>query len=238
MSSHKSRLNKFICESGLYSRRAADRLVMQGLVCINGRRAQVGDQVFPGDCVTVNDHAIKPLSAEEVIVIVLNKPVGVVSTAASERKGNIVDFVNHSSRIFPVGRLDKDSQGLILMTNKCELVNRLLGSGNSCEKEYQVTVNKPITDDFITGLAKGVPMLGVVTATCKVVKQSSFVFRITLTQGLNRQIRRMCKYFGYTVETLERVRIMHIKLEGLSVGEWRNLSDDEMAILLQAADQS
>ena len=155
-------------------------------------------------------------------------------TAARTEKRNIIDFVGHDSRIFPVGRLDKDSQGLIFLTNRCDLVNKILRAGNLHEKEYQVTVDKEITDDFIAGISSGVPMLGVVTKECKAVKESRFVFRITLTQGLNRQIRRMCKHYDYSVKKLERVRIMHVNLNGLAVGQWRGLAEEELSVLFQS----
>jgi len=193
----------------------------------------LGDKVSSGDKVTVNGLAIEPLATEKVICIALNKPVGVVCTAASTDKRNIVDFVGYSSRIFPVGRLDKDSQGLIFLTNKCGLVDNILRAGNHHEKEYLVTVNKVITDGFIAGMSSGVPMLGVVTKQCEVVKESQYVFRITLVQGLNRQIRRMCKHYNYSVDKLERVRIMHINLNELAIGQWRELAEEELAELFQ-----
>ena len=233
-----TRLNKYISESGICSRRDADRFIEQGNVYINGKRASIGDQVFPGDHVKVNGQAIDPTEAEQFIFIALNKPVGVVSTTDTSEKNNIVDFVNHTTRIFPIGRLDKDSQGLIFLTNNGDLVNKILRAGNKHEKEYLVTVNKPISDDFIAGMANGVPMLGVVTKKCKVTKESPFVFRITLVQGLNRQIRRMCEYFSYEVNKLERVRIMNVSLKGLPVGDWRDLNDDELKTLLKACESS
>jgi 23S rRNA pseudouridine2604 synthase len=227
------RINRYICESGLCSRKAADLHVKRGVVFIDGRQAMLGDKVSCGDKVTVDGLAIEPLATDKVICIALNKPVGVVCTAASTDKRNIVDFVGYSFRIFPVGRLDKDSQGLIFLTNKCGLVDNILRTGNHHEKEYRVTVNKVITEDFIVGMSGGVPMLGVVTKQCKVVKESQYVFRITLVQGLNRQIRRMCKHYNYSVEKLERVRIMHINLNGLAIGRWRELAEEELAGLFQ-----
>lgn len=227
MSDSTTRLNKYISESGLCSRRAADRYIEQGNVFINGRKAKVGDQVFFGDIVTVNGQTIEPKEVENSILLAFNKPVGITSTTEAGVKSNIVDYVNHSDRVFPIGRLDKDSQGLIFMTNNGDLVNKILRAGNSHEKEYVVTVNKTITDQFITNMAKGVPVLGVMTKKCKVVKESPFIFRITLIQGLNRQIRRMCEYFGFEVTKLERVRIMNISLKGLPVGEWRELTSEE-----------
>ena len=226
------RINKYICETGICSRKAADVFVKQGVVLIDGIQAKLGDKVPFGGQVTVNGEVIEPLAADQIIFIALNKPVGVVCTAASTDKRNIVDYVGHSARIYPVGRLDKDSQGLIFLTNKCDLVDKIMGSGNDHEKEYQVTVNKEITADFIAGISGGVPMLDTVTKPCKAVKESQFVFRITLVQGLNRQIRRMCKHYHYSVEKLERVRIMHINLDGLAVGEWRELAEEEFSELV------
>lgn len=223
------RLNKFISESGLYSRREADRHVEEGRVFINGKRAMVSDQVFPGDSVRVNGLELEPLHEEDMVFIALNKPVGVTSTTEAGVRDNIVSFVNHSSRIFPIGRLDKDSQGLIFLTNRGDLVNKILRAGNQHEKEYIVTVNKALSDEVIFRLGNGVPILGVTTKKCKVVREGAQVFRITLVQGLNRQIRRMCEYFGYTVTKLERIRIMNITLKGLPVGEWRDLTEEEMA---------
>lgn len=222
------RLNKFISESGLCSRREADRFIAEGVVFINGRRAKVGDQVNAGDRVRVNGHELEPREEEDIIFIALNKPVGITSTTEENVKDNIVRFVNHSSRIFPIGRLDKDSQGLIFLTNNGDLVNKILRAGNQHEKEYVVTVDKPLTPQVISGMANGVPMLGVMTKKCKVVQNNANTFTITLIQGLNRQIRRMCEYFGYEVIKLERIRIMNISLKGLPIGDWRNLTDAEM----------
>mgnify|MGYP003575071423 FL=1 len=229
MTESTTRLNKYISESGLCSRRAADRFIELGQVFINGRKAKVGDKVFFGDLVSVNGNNIEPKQAENVVLLAYNKPVGITSTTESNVKGNIVDHVNYSERVFPIGRLDKDSQGLIFLTNDGDLVNKILRAGNNHEKEYIVTVNKPITDQFVQGMSKGVPVLGVMTKKCKVVKESNFVFKITLIQGLNRQIRRMCEYFGFEVTKLERTRIMNITLKGLPVGDWRELTDEEQA---------
>ena len=233
-----TRLNKFISESGICSRREADRFIEQGNVYINGKRAKVGDQVFPGDKVKVNGQSIDPREEEELIFIALNKPVGIVSTTEKNEKNNIVDFVNHSTRIFPIGRLDKDSQGLIFLTNNGDLVNKILRAGNRHETEYLVTVNKAIRDDFIAGMSAGVPILGVHTKKCEITKESQFVFRITLIQGMNRQIRRMCEHFGYEVSKLERVRIMNISSKGLPVGEWRDLKPQELAGLFKLTEGS
>ncbi|MBS0054586.1 23S rRNA pseudouridine(2604) synthase RluF [Yersinia sp. Marseille-Q3913] len=232
------RLNKYISESGICSRRDADRYIEQGNVFINGKRATVGVQVSAGDVVKVNGQIIEPRNEEDLVLIALNKPVGVISTTEDGEQNNIVDFVNHSKRVFPIGRLDKDSQGLILLTNHGDLVNKILRAGNDHEKEYVVTVNKPVTDEFILGLGAGVPMLGTVTKKCKVKREATFVFRITLVQGLNRQIRRMCKHFGYEVTKLERVRIMNISLKGLPQGEWRDLTEDELIELFRLIENS
>lgn len=228
------RLNKYISDSGLCSRRDADRFIEQGNVFINGRRAQIGDQVSSGDLVKVNGQSIEPFAEEDLIFIALNKPVGIVSTTEKSERDNVVDFVGHSVRIFPIGRLDKDSQGLLFLTNNGDLVNKILRAGNNHEKEYVVTVNKPITDDFIQGMSNGVPILGTRTKKCKVTKESANSFRIILVQGLNRQIRRMAEYFGYEVTRLERVRLMNVDLKGLPVGEWRDLTEKELKVLLAA----
>ncbi|MFM8281552.1 MAG: 23S rRNA pseudouridine(2604) synthase RluF [Bacteroidota bacterium] len=221
------RLNKFISESGICSRREADGFIERGLVTINKRKAGIGDQVQVGDRVVVNGMALEPRKGEDIIFIALNKPVGIVSTT-EDVKDNIIRFVNHSARIFPIGRLDKDSQGLIFLTNNGDLVNKILRAGNNHEKEYVVTVNKPLTQSIITSMSNGVPMLGVMTKKCKIELITPTTFRITLIQGLNRQIRRMCEHFGYEVIKLERIRIMNINLKGLPVGDWRDLTESEM----------
>lgn len=233
-----TRLNKYISESGICSRREADRYIEQGNVFINGKRAGIGDQVVAGDVVKVNGQLIETRSEEDLVFIALNKPVGIVSTTEEGEKDNIVDFVNHSSRIFPIGRLDKDSQGLIFLTNHGDLVNKILRAGNDHEKEYLVTVNKPVTDEFVRGMGAGVPILGTVTKKCKVKREAPFTFRITLVQGLNRQIRRMCEHFGYEVTKLERTRIMNVSLTGLPPGEWRDLTDDELIALFKLIENS
>lgn len=222
------RLNKFISESGICSRREADAFISRGVVYINKRKAEVGDQVQVGDRVVVNGMALEPRKGDDIIFIALNKPVGITSTTEEHVKDNIVRFVNHSARIFPIGRLDKDSQGLIFLTNNGDLVNKILRAGNNHEKEYVVTVNKPLNQSIITSMSNGVPMLGVVTKKCKIELITPNTFRIILVQGLNRQIRRMCEHFGYEVTKLERVRIMNISLKGLPVGDWRDLTESEM----------
>ncbi|MGQ7243142.1 23S rRNA pseudouridine(2604) synthase RluF [Salinicola sp. V024] len=233
-----TRINKYISESGMCSRREADRFVEQGNVWINGRRATTGDQVVAGDRVKVNGQDIEPQEEEDLILIALNKPVGIVSTTESSEKDNIVEFVKHGARIFPIGRLDKDSQGLIFLTNNGDLVNKILRANNHHEKEYQVTVNKPVTDEFVDGMQRGVPILGKVTKRCQVQKESTFVFTITLVQGLNRQIRRMCEYFGYEVTQLVRTRIMNVSLKGLALGDWRDLTPKEIDTIVALTESS
>lgn len=234
----ETRLNKYISESGLCSRREADRFIAQGNVFINGKKAKVGDHVPAGAEVMVNGNLIEPKSKEDFILIAFNKPVGVETTTEQGVRDNIVSYVNHSQRLFPIGRLDKDSQGLIFLTNNGDIVNKILRAGNNHEKEYLVTVNKPITEQFINGMAGGVPILGTMTKKCKVKQEAPLVFNITLIQGLNRQIRRMCEHFGYEVVKLERVRIMHVSLKGVPPGEWRDLTRQEIDILMDMVKDS
>jgi 23S rRNA pseudouridine2604 synthase len=229
-----TRLNKYISESGICSRREADRYIEQGNVRINGKRASVGDQVLPTDTVMVNGQIIEPRAEEDQVFIALNKPVGIVSTTDSAERDNIQRFVGHTVRIFPIGRLDKDSQGLIFMTSNGDLVNKILRAGNNHEKEYLVTVDKPISKAFMDGMAGGVPILGTVTKKCRVSQESRFVFRIVLVEGLNRQIRRMAEHFGFDVTRLERQRIMNISLGNLPVGQWRDLTSKELAVLMDS----
>lgn len=228
LNSEPTRLNKFISESGLCSRRQADAFIESGVVTINGKKAMIGAKVNPGDLVKVNGQKIKIKEIEEAVYLAFNKPVGVTCTSEESTHGNIVDYIGFKKRIFPIGRLDKDSQGLIFLTSDGDIVNKILRAGNKHEKEYLVTVNKPITDDFIAAMSKGVPILGDTTKKCFVAKESILVFRIILVQGLNRQIRRMCEYFNYEVFKLERTRIMNIGLKGLPVGEWRELTQKEL----------
>ncbi|MBL0340113.1 MAG: 23S rRNA pseudouridine(2604) synthase RluF [Bacteroidetes bacterium] len=232
------RLNKFISESGLCSRREADRFIELGNVFLNGRRAIIGDQVKVGDRVRVNGHELEPREGEDIVFIALNKPVGITSTTEDGVRDNIVQFVNYTKRIFPIGRLDKDSQGLIFLTNNGDMVNKILRAGNKHEKEYVVTVNKPLSEAVIQGMANGVPMLGVTTKKCKITQEGANTFRIVLVQGLNRQIRRMCEHFGYEVTKLERVRIMNISLKGLPLGDWRDLTENEMQIIYSMIEDS
>lgn len=223
------RLNKYISESGMCSRREADRYIETGQVKINGKKAEIGSQVNPyRDRVMVNGLTIEPKDDENMILMAFNKPVGITSTTEPTVKDNIVDYISYHERIFPIGRLDKDSQGLIFMTNNGDIVNKILRAGNNHEKEYIVTVDKPITDEFISKMGAGVPILGTVTKKCRVVKEGPFVFRIILVQGLNRQIRRMCECFDYNVVKLERIRIMNISLKGIALGDWRLISGPEL----------
>ncbi|RNB78209.1 23S rRNA pseudouridine(2604) synthase RluF [Brevibacillus panacihumi] len=220
------RINKYISESGICSRRESDKWIEAKRVTINGVIAQLGSTVSEGDDVRVDG---KPISTKKkAVYIALNKPVGITCTTELHVKGNIIDFVNHPERIFPIGRLDKDSQGLILLTNDGDIVNKILRAENNHDKEYIVTVDKPITPAFLQGMSSGVRILGTITKPCTVTKISERVFRIILTQGLNRQIRRMCAAFGYQVRKLERIRIMNIHLDGLKLGQWRDLTAKEL----------
>ncbi|RSC92669.1 23S rRNA pseudouridine(2604) synthase RluF [Tenacibaculum singaporense] len=219
-------LNKYISSTGICSRREAERFITEGRVTINGKPTQLGNRVHEGDVVKIDG---KPLKAKpKTIYIALNKPVGIVCTTDSKERKNIVKFVGHPQRLFPIGRLDKPSEGLIFLTNDGDIVNKILRAGNNHEKEYIVTVNKPINERFVKRMSDGIPILGTVTKKCKVERVNDTVFKITLVQGLNRQIRRMCEYLGYEVTKLKRTRIMNVTLGNLKVGEWRELSSKEM----------
>lgn len=221
----KLRINKFISETGFCSRREADKLVDGGRVTINGQVAVLGSQAELGDDVRVDG---KPIGAQKShVYIALNKPVGITSTTEEHIKGNIVDFIGHPERIFPIGRLDKDSEGLILLTNDGDVVNPILRSEGRHEKEYVVTVDRPITPMFVKGMSEGVRVLGSMTLPCQVTKVADRTFRIILTEGRNRQIRRMCEAFGYHVRKLRRIRVMNIHLGDLPTGKWRDLTDKE-----------
>lgn len=226
------RLNKFISQSGVCSRREADAFIEQGLVTLNGRVAQMGEKVTSTDVVLLKGKRIYPTDKTDFVFIALNKPVGIVSTTDSKEPANLVDFIQHPERIFPIGRLDKDSQGLLFLTSNGDLVNRILRAGNNHEKEYIVRVNRPITPQFIQGMSQGVPILGQVTKKCFVQQLSKYTFKIILVQGLNRQIRRMAEHFGYRVTRLERIRIMHIQLGNLPIGAWRDLTPKEVKTML------
>ena len=225
------RINKFLAEAGIVSRRGADKWIEEGKVTINGQVATVGSQVEEGDTVCVDGKPVK--KEEQLVYIALNKPVGITSTTERHIKGNVVDFVNHPLRIFHIGRLDKDSEGLLLLTNDGDIVNEILRAENHHEKEYVVQVDKPITEQFLRNMASGVEILNTKTLPCRVEKVSSNVFKIILEQGLNRQIRRMCSALGYSVKRLQRIRIMNIHLGNLKVGQWRELTEKERQDLFQ-----
>ncbi len=226
------RINKYLSEAGVCSRREADRQIEAGNVEIDGVKAEMGTKVFPGQKVLFQGISVS--KEEEMILLAFHKPVGVVCTTEKREKNNVVDYINYPKRIYPVGRLDKDSEGLLLMTNNGEIVNKMMRAGNRHEKEYLVTVNKPVTAPFLRGLAGGVPLveLNATTRKCFVEQTGKRQFRIILTQGLNRQIRRMCEYFGYRVEKLVRVRIMNIELGNLKSGTYREVTKEEYEGLL------
>jgi 23S rRNA pseudouridine2604 synthase len=226
------RLNKYLAETGACSRREADQWIDAGRVTVNGARAVLGTQVVEGDEVRVDGEPLR--SKPRRVYLALNKPVGIECTTDRDVPGNIVDFVGYPERIFPIGRLDKDSEGLILLTNDGDIVNTVLRAEHEHEKEYVVSVDRPLTGAFLAGMAAGVPILDTVTNPCRVTQVGRNTFRIVLTQGLNRQIRRMCEHFGYTVRSLRRVRIMHVHLGDLPVGHWRPLTATELGGLLPA----
>ncbi len=228
------RLNRWIAESGFCSRREADRLIEAGKVTVDGRPGALGDRVLPGMSVRVEGREVK--ARRQKVYIALNKPVGVVCTADPREPMNVVDYVGHPERVFPIGRLDKDSQGLLLMTSDGEIVNRILRAAGGHEKEYVVTVDKPVTAEFLDSMASGVPILDTVTLPCRVVKEDKRRFRIVLVQGRNRQIRRMCEALGYNVTSLTRERIMNIRLGRLKPGHWRNLTPAELRELMRQLD--
>ena len=223
------RLNKAISDSGFCSRRQADKHIEQGLVSVNDKIAKLGDRAMPNDTIKVNNQPI--IKNEELVYIALNKPVGITCTTDKRIEGNVVDFIKHKERIFHIGRLDKPSEGLLLMTNDGDIVNKILRAGNEHEKEYIVKVDRRITDEFLKRMSTGVPILDTVTKKCVVEKVGRYVFKITLIQGLNRQIRRMCEHLGYEVVSLKRLRIMNIHLDNLEIGEWRNLTEKELTEL-------
>lgn len=238
MSEQGVRINKFLSEAGICSRREADRQIELQNVTIDGRIAVAGDRVCDGQLVRFQGKVVS--KEEEEILIAFHKPTGIVCTSEKREKNNVIDYLNYPKRIYPIGRLDKDSEGLLLLTNNGDIVNKMMRSGNKHEKEYIVTVNKSISDSFISGMANGVPLVELNTTTrkCKVEKLSNRRFKIVLTQGLNRQIRRMCEYFGYRVEKLERVRIMNIELGDLEVGRYRNLTNEEYDTLMKMISNS
>ena len=230
------RINKFLSEAGIVSRRGADKWIEEGRITINGKKAELGSKVEPGDDVQADGKSVK--HEDPYVYIALNKPVGITSTTERHIQGNIVDFVNHPLRIFHIGRLDKDSHGLILLTNDGDIVNEILRAENEHEKEYIVKVDQPLTQDFIKDMSEGVEILDTKTLPCKVEKLSTYVFKITLMQGLNRQIRRMCTALGYEVKGLQRVRIMNIHVDGLPIGQWRDLTPKELEELFKTLNYS
>lgn len=240
MAEEKISLNKYISATGYCSRREADKLIEQGRVSINENVALPGARVNPGDKVFIDDELLKVKSAAKNnwFIMAFNKPVNITSTTDEKDRSNIIRYINHPKRIFPIGRLDKDSEGLIFLTNNGDIVNKILRAGNEHEKEYIVTVDKKLTPDFAAKMSKGVHILGTTTLPCKVRTISSKTFSIILTQGLNRQIRRMCEVFGYEVVSLKRIRIMHIKLGNLAVGKWRYLSEPEMQEMMKMLEGS
>lgn len=227
-----TRINKYLSEIGYCSRREADKLIEAGRVLVNGKKAEMGVKISPQDKVTVNGEMLNRPKNKKVY-LAFNKPKGIVCTSDTQvEKDNIIDFINYPKRIFPIGRLDKPSEGLIFLTNDGDIVNKILRAQNNHEKEYIVTVNKPITQAFLHKMSNGVPILDTVTKKCFVKQTHKNQFRIILTQGLNRQIRRMCEYFEYRVTDLKRVRIMNVKLD-TKVGKWRYLKPEEMEKLTQ-----
>ena len=227
------RLNKFLSEAGVCSRREADRLIESGQVTVDGKRAETGMKVSDANVVRVGKKEVRPKGKDEMVLLAVNKPVGIVCTEEKREKNNIIDFLKYPTRITYIGRLDKDSEGLILMTNNGDIINKMMRAGNEHEKEYKVTVDKAITDEFIERMSNGIPILDTITRKCKVEKIGKFTFRIILTQGLNRQIRRMCEYLGYKVTRLQRLRVMNIKLGDLKPGTYRHVSEEEIKELYE-----
>ena len=222
-----TRINKFLSEAGYCSRRAADKLIEQRRVTINGEVPEMGTKIAPGDEVRVDGELVKN-TKEAHVYLAFNKPIGIVCTTDTRvEKDNIIDYINYPTRIFPIGRLDKPSEGLIFLTSDGDIVNKILRARNNHEKEYEVTVDRPITSDFIQKMGDGIPILGTMTRKCKVEQLTKYKFKIILTQGLNRQIRRMCEYLDYNVVKLKRTRIMNVKLD-VPVGKWRNLTKEEL----------
>lgn len=229
MNENSTSLNKYLAETGICSRREADKIIDAGRVKINGTVARKGNRVFEGDNVLLDD---KPVNSKpKAVYLAFNKPPGIVCTTDQRERDNIIDFINYPQRIFPIGRLDKFSEGLILLTNDGDVVNKILRVEHQHEKEYHVTVNKPVTKAFIEGMQNGVPILDTVTQKCRVFQKGKYDFKIILTQGLNRQIRRMCEHFDYHATKLKRVRIINLRLGGLPPGKWRQLTEKEMKLL-------
>ena len=236
-SNEGTRINKYLSEVGYCSRRASDKLIDEGRVRINGAVTEKGSKVLPSDIVSVDGKTISE-PKEDFIYLAFNKPIGIVCTTDTIReKNNIIDFINYPKRIFPIGRLDKPSQGLIFLTNDGDIVNKILRARNNHEKEYEVTVNKPITREFVKKMSEGIPILGTITRRCYVRQNSTHTFTIILTQGLNRQIRRMCEFLDFQVTKLKRVRIMNIKLD-VPLGKWRYLNEDEILVINSMVENS
>ncbi|RIJ42372.1 23S rRNA pseudouridine(2604) synthase RluF [Pontibacter oryzae] len=231
------RLNKFISDSGLCSRREADKMIEHGRVMVNGKRPEVGARITVKDKVRVDGNLLA-VDAVEPVYLLLNKPPGIETTTDTSQRDNIISFTNYPERIFPVGRLDKDSEGLIILTNNGDIVNKILRAGNKHEKEYVVTVDKPINQEFVERMSNGVSILGVNTKKCKVTQEGPNRFRIILTQGMNRQIRRMCEALGYEVQTLQRTRIMHLSLAKIPLGQWRSMTETEIAEMMRLVEHS
>ena len=228
MEDKSTRINKYLSEIGYCSRRGADKLIEEGRVKINGTVPEMGTKIIAGDVVSVDGKVVSKKD-EDFVYIAFNKPVGIVCTTDTQKeKKNIIDYINHPKRIFPIGRLDKPSEGLIFLTNDGDIVNKILRARNHHEKEYIVTVSRPITPEFIEKMSYGIPILDTITRKCEVVQIDKFTFKIILTQGLNRQIRRMCEFLNYDVKRLRRVRIMNVKLD-IPVGKWRNLTPKELS---------
>lgn len=228
MSDHKVRINKYLTEIGFCSRRAADKLIQESRVTINGKVPELGTKIGDGDVVVVDGKIVSAVVEKKNVYLAFNKPPGIVCTTDTKReKDNIIDYINYPERIFPIGRLDKASEGLIFLTNDGDIVNKILRARNNHEKEYVVTVNKPIDGRFVQRMSNGIPILGQVTRNCYVEQLGPKKFKIILTQGLNRQIRRMCEYLGYRVQTLKRVRIMNIALD-VPIGKYREFTEDEL----------
>lgn len=236
MEDSSTRLNKFIADSGFCSRREADRIISLGRVTIDDQPATLGTRVMPGQTVRVDGEPI--LKDDDLVYIALNKPAGITCTTDQRRGDNIIRFVGYDKRIFPIGRLDRDSEGLIFLTNDGDIVNKILRAGNQHEKEYLVTVSQPVTQEFLDNMAGGVPILNTVTRPCRTKAEGPRSFRIILTQGLNRQIRRMCEYLGFEVVRLIRVRIMNVTLGKLAPGEWRYLSPKEISEIKRQTEHS
>ncbi len=236
MEEKTTRLNKYISESGFCSRREADRLIQEGKVLINGITAELGTQVKEKDVVSVDGKIVS--NQQEFVYLAFNKPPGIICTTETNVRDNIIDYINYAKRIFPIGRLDRASEGLIFMTNDGDIVNKILRAGNNHEKEYIVTVDKPITAKFITEMSNGIPILDTVTRNCFVEKTDKHEFRIILTQGMNRQIRRMCEYLDYRVQRLIRVRIMNITLENIDHGRYREITKGEMKTIYRLLSDS